>query len=197
MTITIIQRHYDLIVKHALESYPYEGGGFIGGRDDVILGIFPVPNFEKWYHKDKIAFMWDEITKTQVETVCYRFNLQMIGLYHSHPNGIALPSTQDFLAHKEYNLKICLIAGIEVIQNKLNVKINAFSFPDPSEENFLKRQFNRETLQIIDDYELEEFLKQRELKKEIEMETQKYLYEQERLKRAAESIMEKYSNDEK
>ncbi len=188
MTITIIKRQYDLIVKHATESFPSEAGGFIGGKEDIILGIFPVPNFEKWFHKDKIAFMWDEITKNEVESIFFRYNLKTIGLYHSHPNGIAYPSIQDFLAHKEYGLKISIIAGIQ--KGKLN-KMNAFVMPEPNEEEYKRREFKKEELQIIEDFELEYFLKQKELEKEIKSETQKYIEEQEKLKKTVESILNK------
>lgn len=188
MSVTIIRSHYEKIAGHCRDSYPSEAGGFIGGRGDLILGIFPVPNFELWFHRDKRAFFWDEISKGQAEAVFKRYDMDIIGLYHSHPNGIALPSQSDFVAHKEYGLRIALIAG--VADNKL-IKLSAFSLPDPehTSEDVPIDRFTQERLDIIEDIELENFINEAELKKEIQESTAKYLAQEEALKKRVAEIL--------
>lgn len=192
MPITIIQRHYDKIASHCIESYPSEGGGFIGGRDNLILGIFPVPNFELWFHRDRTAFMWDDLSKNQAYGVFKGYNMGIIGLYHSHPNGIALPSQSDFTAHKEYGIRISLIAGVS--DRKLT-KIAAFSLPrkddDPNENP--PDRFIPEKLEIIEDIDLDAYIAEKELQAELQQSAARYLaQEQELEKRVAEILSKKH-----
>ena len=40
----ITERQYSIIMKQAQACYPQETGGFLGGRENTILGILPIPN---------------------------------------------------------------------------------------------------------------------------------------------------------
>lgn len=191
MSITIIRRHYEKIISHCIDSYPSECGGFIGGRENLILGIFPVPNFELWFHRDRRAFMWDEFSKNQAYSIFKGHDMGIIGLYHSHPNGIALPSHSDFTAHKEYGLQIALILG--VLDRKLT-EISAFSLPqedDGPHEN-PPDQFLTEKLEIIEDIDLDAYIAEKELQAEVQKSAAQYLAQEKNLeKRVAEILSNK------
>ncbi len=190
MPITIIQRHYNKIIAHCIESFPSEGGGFIGGRDRLVLGIFPVPNFELWFHRDRRAFMWDDFSRNRAYSLFKGYDMDIIGLYHSHPNGIALPSQSDFAAHKEYGLQIALIAGVS--DRKLT-KIEAFSLPkndaDPNE--YPPDRFVREKLEIIEDIDLDAYIAEKELQAEIQQSATQYLEQEQALEKRVEQILSK------
>lgn len=190
MTVTIIRRHYDKIVSHCIESFPSECGGFIGGRGNLILGIFPVPNFELWFHRDKRAFFWDIFSKAQAEGLFKRYGLEITGLYHSHPNGVALPSHSDFAAHKEYGLQISLIAGI--LEGRLT-NMAAFSLPqqnaDPLE--YPPDEFVTEKLEIIEDAEFDGYIEEKQLQAEAQMSAAQYLAQEQALEKRVAEILSK------
>jgi hypothetical protein len=50
----ITERQYHIILKQAQDSYPYEAGGILGGREDTILGVLPIAN--KAYDKGTVTF---------------------------------------------------------------------------------------------------------------------------------------------
>jgi proteasome lid subunit RPN8/RPN11 len=194
MPIAIIRRHLDKIIGHCIDKYPSEAGGFIGGRGDLILGIFPVPNFELWFHRDKRAFFWDDFSKSQAESLFKRYHMDIIGLYHSHPNGIALPSHGDFAAHKEYGLKIALIAG--VLDRKLT-EIAAFSLPQKEDDTFKHPQdeFVPEHLEIVEDADLDGYIAEKQIQTEIRKSADQYLAQEQALEKRVAQILSKQSND--
>ena len=58
MEFSITQRHYDIIIKQVQQNYPYESGGFIGGKDGLISAIFPVFN-QDYSGKTRLQFPED------------------------------------------------------------------------------------------------------------------------------------------
>lgn len=190
MSVTIIRRHYEKIVDHCTGSYPSECGGFIGGREKLVLGIFPVPNFELWFHRDRRAFMWDDFSKAQAEGLFKRYDLEIIGLYHSHPNGIALPSHSDFAAHKEYGLRLSLITGVS--EGRLT-NMAAYSLPqqdaDPLE--FPPDEFVPEKLEIIEDAEFDSYIAEKQLQAEVQMSAAQYIAQEQALEKRVAQILSK------
>lgn len=190
MSITIIRRHYEKIIAHCIDSHPSECGGFVGGRGKLILGIFPVPNFELWFHRDRRAFFWDDFSKNQAYGLFKGYNMDIVGLYHSHPNGIALPSHSDFVAHKEYDLQIALIAG--VIENKLT-NIAAFSLPQKDDDplEFPPDEFVPEHLEIIEDVDLDGYIAEKQIQAEIQKSADQYLAQEQALEKRVAEILSK------
>jgi proteasome lid subunit RPN8/RPN11 len=104
---TITQRQYDMIMHQAQACFPQESGGFLGGKDGVILGILPTFNMNLYDRTTEFGLTADDIDRA------YRFfeknKLEYYGVYHSHPKGIPYPSKQD-LSH---NMKYQFIVGLE------------------------------------------------------------------------------------
>lgn len=102
----ITEHQYNIIMKQAQACYPQESGGFLGGRENTILGVLPVPNKHLYDRTETFGMTQDDLD------LAYRFlvkhNLEYMGIYHSHPKGIPIPSEQD-LSHKQ---KYLFIVGL-------------------------------------------------------------------------------------
>jgi len=93
----ITVKHFHTIVQHCLDYLPYEAGGFLGGRENVILGIFPLNNFAGFEGKEK--FEVASYMSSSVYEYFRKNKMQVIGFYHSHPDrDLPIPSKQDVLA---------------------------------------------------------------------------------------------------
>lgn len=117
----ITERQYQIIMKQAQSCYPQETGGFLGGHGNTILGVLPIPN--QYLYDRTETFM---ITGDDVD-LAYRFlvkhKLEYLGVYHSHPRGIPVPSAQD-LSH---NQKYLFIIGL---QDRYNPELYAWRVED-------------------------------------------------------------------
>lgn len=103
----VTERQYNIIMQQCQSCYPQETGGILGGRDNTILGVLPIAN--KFSQNQSQAFA---LSSDDIETA-YRFlvkhKLEYLGVYHSHPKGIPIPSAQD-LSH---NQKYLFIIGLQ------------------------------------------------------------------------------------
>ncbi len=117
----ITERQYNLIMKQAQACYPQETGGFLGGHENTILGVLPVPNKSLQNQTEVFAITGDDIE------LAFRFlvkhKLEFLGIYHSHPRGIPIPSTQD-LSH---NQKFLFIVGLN---DRYNPELYAWRVED-------------------------------------------------------------------
>lgn len=113
----ITERQYNIIMGQAQACYPQETGGFLGGRDNTILGVLPIPNKQLGDRTGTFALSGDDIE------LAYRFlvkhKLEYLGVYHTHPKGIPYPSEQD-LAHGQ---KYLFIIGL---QDRYNPELHAW-----------------------------------------------------------------------
>lgn len=96
----ITERQYNIIMKQAQACFPQETGGFLGGHDNRILGVLPIPNKNLGDRTQTFALGGDDIE------LAYRFlvkhKLEYLGVYHSHPGGVPLPSAQDLTHNQKY-----------------------------------------------------------------------------------------------
>ena len=106
----ITQRHYKIIIDQVLKNYPYESGGFLGGKDHLISAIFPVMNQDISNKTDVFAIFPDDIERAHL--FFNRHGLSYFGTYHSHPKGPAIPSKQD-LTHIQKYLFIIGLSNID------------------------------------------------------------------------------------
>jgi len=96
----ITERQYNIIMQQAQACFPQETGGILGGRENTILGVLPIPNKHLYDRTETFALTSDDIDTG------YRFlskhNLEYLGIYHTHPKGIAYPSEQDLSHNQKY-----------------------------------------------------------------------------------------------
>jgi proteasome lid subunit RPN8/RPN11 len=113
----ITERQYNIVMQQAQACFPQETGGILGGRENTILGVLPIPNKHLYDRTETFAISDDDID------TAYRFlakhNLEYMGVYHTHPKGIPYPSQQD-LSHGE---KYLFIIGL---QDRYNPELYAW-----------------------------------------------------------------------
>jgi len=96
----ITERQYNIIMQQAQACYPQETGGILGGRDDTILGVLPIPNKVLQNRTETFGITSDDVERAYHFLV--KHNLEYLGVYHSHPRGVPYPSEQDLAHHQKY-----------------------------------------------------------------------------------------------
>ena len=98
MPITIEECATETITKHAEGGYPNEVCGILLGKDSddrrMILNAMPIENsFEsdEQYHRFSISPQ----AMFAAERLARRDRMDVLGVYHSHPNAPAQPSEYD------------------------------------------------------------------------------------------------------
>ncbi len=95
--IYINQHLINRMLKEAKNAYPYECCGLIVGNNNdtgkVVHEIYPVENKNKVRAEDRYEIDPKEFDKTDREAT--KKGLNIIGIYHSHPDHPAAPSAFD------------------------------------------------------------------------------------------------------
>jgi proteasome lid subunit RPN8/RPN11 len=82
---------YSAIISHALEGFPLEVCGILGGMDGVVSACYPMTNTDA----SNEHFMMDPKEQFTVVKELRRQGLEMTAIYHSHPETPARPSEED------------------------------------------------------------------------------------------------------
>lgn len=83
--------------RHAQETYPYECCGFMLGKETdkgaVIYDIIPASNTHNGEKRRRFLISPKEYMEAEREAL--KKGLDLIGVYHSHPDHPAIPSEED------------------------------------------------------------------------------------------------------
>lgn len=79
------------MVQHCQKDYPNEACGILAGKDGKIERIYRMTNADK---SSKTFFM-DPKEQLKVMKEIRNLGLEMVGIYHSHPETEAYPSAHD------------------------------------------------------------------------------------------------------
>ena len=89
----------DAIRQHLIAAYPAEGCGFLVGQrqdDDVVVSRqLPVHNHRDADGAEHTRYIVSPDDFLSAERVAVMDGLQVVGVYHSHPDVGATPSTYD------------------------------------------------------------------------------------------------------
>ena len=96
----ITERQYNIIMQQAQACYPQESGGVLGGRENKILAVLPIPNKELYDRTEQFQMWQDDMDRGY--TFLNKHNMDYLGIYHSHPQGIPYPSEQDLKNNQKY-----------------------------------------------------------------------------------------------
>lgn len=81
----------DAVIDHAYEGFPLEVCGILGGTEETVSAIFRMTNTDK----SNEHFMMDPAEQFAVIKEMRAKGLEMLAIYHSHPESPARPSAED------------------------------------------------------------------------------------------------------
>lgn len=105
--VKMSQRIYKTILIEVKKELPNEGCGFISGSENVCKTIWPMRNSEP----SPYSFAIDPDEHDQVMNHMLLKKEAFIGIYHSHPFGIPVPSRDD-VAYAHYPELYYFIAAV-------------------------------------------------------------------------------------
>jgi proteasome lid subunit RPN8/RPN11 len=106
--LKIARRDLDQIRDHAIQGYPYEVCGLIGGRGDTAEIVVPVPNASL---TPRVAYEMERQAMVDAIIGFQRAGREVVGIYHSHPDGQAVPSESD-IGQATWPDVVWLIVGV-------------------------------------------------------------------------------------
>jgi proteasome lid subunit RPN8/RPN11 len=111
LIINISQKNIEIIKKHGEESYPHECCGLLLGtvksQEKIVIKVVQTVN--DWENQKylftslntrynsslKDSFSINPVTFIEIQKQARQDNLNIIGIYHSHPDHPAIPSSFD------------------------------------------------------------------------------------------------------
>ena len=97
MTLVLAAEQAAVIRRQGEADYPNETCGLIGGRVDgdrgIVMRLVPLPNERQDSLRNRYLIDPDAFRRAQLELD--RAQLDVLGVYHSHPDHPAEPSTFD------------------------------------------------------------------------------------------------------
>lgn len=91
MTLRVRHEHLEQIVAQAKAEAPNECCGMLAGRGEVVEEVFPGRNKD---HSPK-TYLMDPGDQLRAFRVMDERGLDLVGIYHSHPQTVAEPSRTD------------------------------------------------------------------------------------------------------
>ncbi|MBS1575586.1 MAG: M67 family metallopeptidase [Bacteroidetes bacterium] len=102
--LVIEQKPLDEMINDAVRTFPDECCGFLFGKEDsdsrTVIKIQVVDNAKEGDKRRR--FMISAKDYLKAEQFADENNLQLMGVYHSHPNHPAIPSEHDRVAAQPY-----------------------------------------------------------------------------------------------
>ena len=90
--IELSPEHISRLIKEAKRAYPNEACGILaGGKDQRIEAVYPLTNIEP----SSATYFADPKEQVQVMKQLREEGREIVGIYHSHPDGEAYPSERD------------------------------------------------------------------------------------------------------
>lgn len=111
------------MIAHAIQALPQEAVGFAAGHNSAADMLVPLPNIAG--HN---AFLADPYSQFQAEREIRRSGLEIVGIYHSHPDGCGCASPTDELFGRAWDC-VHLIVSLNSRQTA-TASISAYRFVD-------------------------------------------------------------------
>lgn len=91
MTLVIKKNYLDEIIGHAREEFPNEACGILAGKDKKVNKVYRMTNTDK----NPMRYFMDSKEQFKVIKQMRSEGVEMVGIYHSHPNVRPYPSSHD------------------------------------------------------------------------------------------------------
>ena len=143
----IIEKSAQKIMNNdALNAFPDECCGFMFGKEDgagnrVVSGVLPIDNAAKENRKRRFEISPKDYMKG--EQYALDNNLELLGIYHSHPNHPAIPSEHDRVAAQPWFSYLIISVGEDEVKDIRSWVLNSDSQFD--EEEYSNRLINTNT----------------------------------------------------
>ena len=112
----------DEMLAHVAGLWPEEACGLVGGRDGRAVRLYPVENTRH----SPVAFEMDPLQQIKAMLAMEAEGLELITIYHSHPDGPARPSATD-VANAYYPDAVQLIISLA---DRARPSVRAFTIID-------------------------------------------------------------------
>lgn len=89
--LSLDSKHYEEMLKDVVKRAPEEACGLLAGENKRVTLIVPVRN----ELHSPTRYRMDPIEQLKAFELFEDHDLEMLGIYHSHPNGPATPSRTD------------------------------------------------------------------------------------------------------
>lgn len=103
----ITRKAWKEIIRHCENERPCEACGLLSGKNGLAYKVWKMKNI----HHSPTSFAMDHDELRYVFAEMDKYNQQFMGIYHSHPSGIAYPSREDIL-YNQYPDIIHLIVSL-------------------------------------------------------------------------------------
>lgn len=103
------------MVNHAREEYPRECCGMLAGREGVITRLFKTKNIAEGTD----LYELDPLEQVRAFEEIDRCSLELLGVYHSHPNHPPYPSELDTLQAFYPNTAFFIVSLLEADQPQI------------------------------------------------------------------------------
>ena len=128
--LKIPEKIFEEIIEHLRSELPFEGCGVLAGKGNEVKKLIRLTNTKK----SPNAYLADPFEQMNMLKEIEREELEMLAIYHSHPNNEAYPSMED-IEKAFYNEQLYLIVSF---LDKKNPVARIFSIVNReiSEEKF-------------------------------------------------------------
>ena len=115
--LRILRQLQEMIEQHGASAYPYEGCGLLLGRTEgdvnIVTAVRPLANVWPDEYEKRVRFRIAEDDWRDVEIEAMLDELDVIGIFHSHPDHPPVASPRDlaWAAWPGYSYLITRIAG--------------------------------------------------------------------------------------
>jgi len=120
--LSLSKKDIDQLIKHAKAELPNEACGLIAGKDNIAEIIYLMLNTDE----SRESYFMDPAEQLRVMKEIRNNNLEMIAIYHSHPETRAYPS--------EHDVRLALYPDVSYIiislQDENNPEIKSFRIID-------------------------------------------------------------------
>ncbi len=106
-TLTLSRAVLDEMLAHVAGLWPEEACGLVGGRNGRAVRLYSVENTRH----SPVAFEMDPLQQINAMLAMEAEGLELIAIYHSHPDGPARPSATD-VANAYYPDAVQLIISL-------------------------------------------------------------------------------------
>ena len=91
LSLTITESQANSMIAHAQHGLPNEACGLLGGKSGHVSTVYPGTNAEH----SPIRYLLDPIDQFNAMKMIDQNGEDLIGIFHSHPKGVAIPSEID------------------------------------------------------------------------------------------------------